>query len=369
MTYFSQYTGRRRSVTDISICYFGKYDNDTRNQVIKEALRKNSIKYIECNDRTSSRKIRWPNLIKKFIRIKDQIDIIFVGKVGHFDIPLAWLLGKLFHKPVVFDVFVSLYDSQVLDRKLHSPNSREAKRLVKYDKWSCLLSDLVIVDTIQHKKYFQQEFNLQRAKFEVLPVGAQDIFLPRPFLKKCGHTFKVLFYGTYIPLHGVQYILQAAKLLESDDTIKFELIGNGQTYNEMINLAKKLNLTNVNFIDPLPIGNLIEKIAKADICLGIFGNTNKARRVIPNKVYQCAAMRKPIITGDSPAVREVFGDGKNILLCKMADSCGLGEKITILMNSPILSKTIADNGYRLFQEKFTTRKIGERLVAIFMGLT
>jgi glycosyltransferase involved in cell wall biosynthesis len=65
-----------------------------------------------------------------------------------------------------------------------------------------------------------------------------------------------------------------------------------------------LELQNVEFIEFLEQKELTQYIHHADICLGIFGETEKAKRVIPNKVYEAMAMKKPVITGNSPAARE-----------------------------------------------------------------
>jgi glycosyltransferase involved in cell wall biosynthesis len=47
-------------------------------------------------------------------------------------------------------------------------------------------------------------------------------------------------------------------------------------------------------------------IHAADMCLGIFGESGKAGRVIPNKAYQVLSCGKPLITRDSEAIRELF---------------------------------------------------------------
>lgn len=174
--------------------------------------------------------------------------------------------------------------------------------------------------------------------------------------------FSVLFWGNFIPLQGIEYIIQAAKKLEDNFDIKFQIIGGGQAENDVMKLAEELRLNNLVFIERIALSVLPDFIRKADACLGIFGSTDKATRVIPNKVYEAIAMGKPVISGDTPAIRELFTDRENILLCQMADSDDLAEKILELKNNPELREKIAGGGYELFLERATPKVIGQELL-------
>ena len=154
-------------------------------------------------------------------------------------------------------------------------------------------------------------------------------------------TYLVLFWGNMIPLQGVPYIRRAAELLWNEP-IEIQILG-----------------------DPkVPQHELPDRIRKADICLGIFGDTDKATRVIPNKVYEAIAMKKAVISADTPAIRELFSDRENILLCKRASPESLAEKIKELCENQNLRNHIAEGGYRLFQERATPKIIGKELLDI-----
>lgn len=174
--------------------------------------------------------------------------------------------------------------------------------------------------------------------------------------------FTILFHGKFIPLQGVEYIIQAAKILESDKGIEFKIIGDGQTFSAISQLVQKLGLTNVSFLGKKPINELPDFLSRADICLGIFGNTQKNTRVIPNKVYEAAAMAKAIISADTPAIRELFTDREDILLCWRADARDLADKILELKNNRQLREKIADGAYELFTKKATPEIIGQNLL-------
>ena len=174
--------------------------------------------------------------------------------------------------------------------------------------------------------------------------------------------FLVFFHGYFIPLQGVEYIIGAAKKLNKDKDIFFRIVGSGQTYKHSIELAQELSLVNVEFMERVEHEKLPELIREADVCLGIFGDTNKTQRVIPNKVYESIAMRKAVITSQTVAIKELFENRKNILMCKVANAGDLADKILELKNNKKLKESIAKGGYDLFQKKCRPKVIAKRLL-------
>lgn len=355
----------------LKVCHFGAYDhNYPRNQIIRQGLILNDVQVIECN---VSQEIRtwqkYPLLFREYLRSCQDCDCIVVPEFGQSLVPLAWLLSKLTRKPLIFDAFTSLYDSAVSDRKIVKAESIRALHYYFLDKLALSLADTILVDTKQHAEYFIKQFSVKSPRINVIPVGVNDDwFYPRQANGRKDNYLLIQFYGTFIPLHGVQYIVKAAKILEKYPDIKIELIGRGQTFEDVYALAQQLGLRSLSFIEPVPPIELPLVIARADICLGIFGDTGKAHRVIPNKVYQSLAMRKPVITGDSPAIREVFRDGEHLLLCRMADPESLAEAILQLKNSEALRERIALNSYALVTSQFTPEAIGKRLKGVLEEL-
>jgi len=229
------------------------------------------------------------------------------------------------------------------------------------------LADIILFDTNQHIKYATEEFGVRKEKLIRILVGAQDkIFYPRNIIKSDSN-FLVGFYGTYIPLQGVEFIVEAAKEVESYKDIKFMLIGSGQEKQIILKLAQDLKIKNIDFVDFLPQNKLAFEIVKADVCLGIFGKTEKTQRVIPNKVYQCAAMKKPIITADTPAIRELFND-RDLMLVKPADSEALADGILILKNNLKLREELAQNCFNKFLKSASPKVLGEELKKIIISI-
>lgn len=341
----------------MTICYFGIYNPGySRNKILISGLRQNDVEVIEC--RTDKRGIlKYFDLIRKHWSIRKGYDLMVVGYPGFQSVILARLLTS---KPIIFDAFLSMYDSMVLDRKQVSANSLRARYYWWLDKISALVTDLVLIDTVEHKSYLSDEFGVSDKKVEVVYIGADtDIFYPTSE-RAVDNIFRVLFFGTFIPLQGIEYILRAAKLLENERDIAFEIIGDGQEKIKMVKLAEELKCRNLVFRDFYPQSELRSKIISADICLGIFGNTEKAKRVIPNKVYECLAMKKLVITADTPAMREIF-DEKEVIFTKIADENSIAEAILLIKGQPKLAMEISENGYNKFTRYAAPTVLGFRL--------
>lgn len=345
----------------MKVCYFGIYNPKySRNVELIKGLKENGIEVIECRVDANEKNKHW-KLFKKHGEIK-KYDLTIVGYPGH---SLMLLVKFICKKPIIFDAFLSVYDSMIFDRKIYSQYSLKALKYWFLDWMSCRLADKILLDTDEHIKYFMKTFGIKKEKFQKIFLSCNNaLFYPRNYPRKDNKNseqFLVHFHGKYIPLHGVEYIIEAAKLLETEN-IEFNLIGRGQTYREMMALSKKLITKNVNFIGFLPQEELIKFIAGADVCLGIFGKTPKAERVIPNKSYEIIAMKKPLITADTPAIRELFKNEENCLLSNVADSADLAQKILLLKNNSELRNRIAENGYKLYKEKLTPKILVQQLI-------
>lgn len=348
----------------MKICYFGDYDPKyARNRVIIKGLRENKVEVLECNSKLSGWK-KYVDLLRVHRKIGDYQFMIVGYTDSRLVVPLARLLNK--GEFLVWDAFYSLYDSWVFDRKLVKPNSIKAKYYWFVDWLASGVADKILLDTLSHIDYFVKTYKTHRNKFVRILVGTDDsVFYSRQVKGKLvPDRTDILFYGNFIPLQGIQYIIKATKILEGHSGLSFTIIGGGQTYSEMRKLTKELGVKNIKFIDRVSYRNLPDYINSADIVLGIFGDTNKTLRVIPNKVYEAVAMTKPVITGDTPAIRELFKDREDILLCKIANERDLSEKIMQLKNNKQLLNLIASNGYKTFNEQAKPKIIAQNLLRV-----
>ena len=348
----------------MKILYFGCYKPSyPRNKIIIDGLRENGVTVIECNE-TSRSFLRFFKLFFKYLKSEKDYDFMLVGFPGQEVMFLARLLTL---KPIIFDVFTSHYMGYILDRKYFSKDSLRAKYYRFFDRWSCKLADMIILDTQAHIDYFVKEFDLPASKFKRIWLGANPE-LHHPMIRQNQGTFSALFWGSFIPLQGVECIIKAAKILENEPII-FNLIGKGQTYEKNRGLAEEFNLKNVNFLGKLPDDILVDYIRDADICLGTFSDGIKADITIQNKIFESLVSKKTMITEKTSSIQELLSDGQGVLLCEKANSEDLAKKILILKNDTNLNNKIAEDGYKLFLEKLTPKKIGHDLIQVLKLIT
>jgi glycosyltransferase involved in cell wall biosynthesis len=365
----------------MKICYWGTFDREyPRNAILISGLRQNGIDVIECRFDLWKQSFRYnklallkgfrnklrfvasavcayPVLIYRYLWLREH-DAVVVGYWGHIDVFFLAAFAKLQRKPIIFDAFFSLYDTAISDWGLAPKNSLFA-RLCYFLDWSaCRLATLVLVDTEAQSNFFRQEFGLAKEKVSWLYMGADDsVFTPyREHLRP--DPFRVLYVGNYVPLHGVSIILQAAQLLDRED-IEFWLIGENHRGDTVLkSLLSDSNPERVKFYPWMAPHDLRTRLGEADVCLGLFGTSGKAKRVIPGKAFLALAMGKPLITGDSMAARELLEDGKNAILCELGNPQALADAILRLRRDPGLRQCIGDEGRKLFENRCRPEIVG-----------
>jgi glycosyltransferase involved in cell wall biosynthesis len=368
----------------LRVCYFGTYRAGySRNQIMIAALQLAGVEVLECHvplwrnvgHRVQAASGGWLRpgflllvartycrLIERY-RHLPRYDIMVLGYPGQLDVFLARLLTWLRRKPLVLDVFMSIY--LVASERGLTERHRTTSRVIYWvEKIACLLPDRLILDTSAYVEWFADTYGISRERFRLVPTGADDrVFRPTD----CSHIedglLRVVYYGSFIPNHGVEYIVEAAKILASDETIQFELIGQGPDRHKAATLARGYGLSNVSFVDWVDREKLSERVADADVCLAAFGTTPQSLMTIQNKIYEGLAMAKPIITGDSETVRQALQHCKHVYLCARADPVSLAKAIDTLRHSPEKRQRLAKCGHELYRREFSLQRNGSRFAA------
>lgn len=362
------------------IVMWGTYDlGKPRVRILERGLSENGIDLLTCHhdvwggveDKSQikgiSRKllflIKWllsyPSLVFRYLRLPKH-DAVLVGYMGHLDVLILWPFARMRGVPIIWDAFLSLYNTVVEDRRLISPGNPLAKLLWIWERLACRAADQVFLDTRTHAEYFAQTFNVSKTKLSDVFVGVE----PEAFPQLDGEDANavrptVLFYGQFIPLHGIETIFQAA-FLAKDEPIDWVIIGSGQEESRIRAMLGDNPLLNLKWIPWVSYEGLSVWLNRATVCLGIFGNTEKAARVIPNKVFQILMSGKPLVTRDSAAIRELILPGHvGVFLVPPSNPEALLEAIHIAIQLPQ-----KNNLHQSIYEKITPQGVASKLISI-----
>jgi len=345
----------------LRVLYFGTYErNYPRNAQVISALRTAGVEVVEHHEpvyeaRRDNWAVRWTVALRLFaaeMRLRysshDAFDVVLVGYPGHFDVPHARrVAGK---RPLVFNPLISLHDTLVGDRSRYREGRFTARILWVIDRRALRTPDLVVADTEANAEFLAEVGDLPRERVQVCLVGAEDRLFHAGW--RPDEPFRVLFVGKLIPLHGLPTILEAARLAPE---LQVRIVGSGQLNDLMTDLPP-----NVEWLHWIEYEELPREYWGAGCALGIFGTSDKALRVIPNKAYQALACGTPLITGDTPAAHELLTDGENALLVPPGEPVALAGAMRRIAADPELAKRLSSGGRAVYEARASEEVLGER---------
>jgi glycosyltransferase involved in cell wall biosynthesis len=292
--------------------------------------------------------------LKLLRREDDDFDVLVVGYPGQLDLPAARWAAR--GKPIVFNPLVSLWDTWVSDRARFTSGSTAGRALARIDRAAFRAADLTVADTEQSAAFFADLSRLPRERFAVCLVGAEE----RIFYPSWSPSASFLFVGKLIPLHGLETILAAARLVPE---LTITVAGGGQ-----LDALLEARPPNVEWIPWIDYEHLGDSYRAALCALGIFGTSPKAARVIPNKVFQAIACGTPVITADTPATRELLTDGESALLVPPGDPEALAEALRRAAQDRDLLARIAAGGRQAYERHASEDVLGRRWRGILEGV-
>lgn len=292
------------------VLWWGHHDPDySRNRILRKLLVELGWEVVDFRPAASGLG-HWEATLRGLPRP----DLVWVPCFRQRDLAAARKWASRKGVKLLFDPLISAYDKQVLDRGKHAPDHPKARRLLAWERDLFGKADILLADTQEHARFFADTLGAGAQRIHVVPVGAEEaLFQPEEGNAGDGaeHAppLEVLFYGSFIPLQGATFIVEAARRYRGPG-LRWIFIGAGPQLDACKALAEGLD--NIAFEAWLDYARLPERIRQADILLGIFGTTPKAGRVIPNKLYQAMACGKPVITRWSPAYPDEWRDDDSL---------------------------------------------------------
>ena len=174
---------------------------------------------------------------------------------------------------------------------------------------------------------------------------------------------EVLFFGTGVPLHGLRHLLDA---IDQCEGVRLTLIGGAADDRKR---ARAMPSHKVCVADEfVPEAQLRRYLDRTHLVAGVFGTSDKARRVVPLKVMLGLSAGRPVITGRTPAITSTLRDGVECVTVPMGDDKALAMELQRLADAPEQLRALAAAGGCAYRREFSLTRVGERLRSVCAGL-
>ena len=254
------------------------------------------------------------------------------------------------------DIF-SETNSDIFSQKNKLLGSISKKTFSLLERWLFDKATGVNVVSEGFPEYFQT-MGIDTSNWSFFPNGVDKIFTNLPFIenKRLKEITTVLYIGNIGTGQGLENILPAtAKYL--GNKYRFLVIGGGGATSKLINAIKNNNVDNIEILAPIKREKLIKYYEEADILFVHLNDIPAFQRVLPSKIFEYAALRKPIVAGLGGYSAKFILD--NVPYATIFNSGDVDGCVEAIKNAKTLE--IKDKNIDIFIEKFSLEKIMDKM--------
>ena len=156
---------------------------------------------------------------------------------------------------------------------------------------------------------YYEEKGIDTSNWSFFPNGVDKEFIDLSSLKKdkLQGVKTIMYAGNIGGGQGLDKILpHVAKII--GDRYRFLIIGDGSTNLLLRKAIKSENVNNIEILSPVNRNELIENYLFADILFLHLNDIPAFRRVLPSKIFEYVALRKPIVAGLSGYSAQFMAD-------------------------------------------------------------
>ena len=278
--------------------------------------------YIAENKKTIKRTLDYISFcISSFIvGLFQKFDIIIGTSPQFFTAISAYMLSKVKRKPWIFelrDIWPESIKSVGLLKNSFLFNLLEKLELYLYKDSELVVS---VTDSFKENLILRgiESSKIKIHKNGVIPENYKPGWKKKILIDRLNlqNKFIIGYIGTQGLAHGLEFILDSIKTL--DDNFHFIFIGGGALNEKLVKKTKMENINNITFIDFISKNEIINYISIIDVALVNLIKSETFKMVIPSKIFENAAMEKPILLG-------VQGEAEKIIKEFKAGECFIPE--------------------------------------------
>ncbi|ACF14600.1 glycosyl transferase group 1 [Chloroherpeton thalassium ATCC 35110] len=302
-------------------------------------------------------------------------DVILVTSPPLFVGITAYILSFLKGKPFVFEIR-DLWPESAIDTGVIT-NGFIIKLSYWFEGFIYKKAKLINVLTPAFRKALIEKKAVPKEKLIFIP-NAADFSLSDSILASFDSiSFRIeqgindKFVITYVGAHGVAnhliQILDTAELLV-DTNVLFQLIGDGMQRSELIEDAKRRNLKNVRFLDPVPKKEVFKYIIASNMGTSVLKRVDTFKTVYSNKTFDYMACKKPILLLIDGVSRELVEAAECGIFAEPECPEDIASKIRLYLENPDLLSIQGENGYNYAKKYFDRGFLAKKYIQYLMNV-
>lgn len=296
-------------------------------------------------------------------------DIIYLLPMNLRLFPHVYFFKVIYQKPLIIDLYISIYDTVIDTGKVEELGFLSHWFYSHLDRWGITKSDLLIHHSwceLEHIANLVGVNDINEEKVRILPLAVEPRSLA-DLTPSAGEIFRVCWWGSLIPLHGLDKMIRAIGVLVKENfPIRFDIFAMPsskiQSYLKLVASLELENAVEIH-VDKTFINGKLEPylVHQCDLALGVFGDSSKAQNAIVNKVVDALALQLPVLTRPSPAINEFLNPETDLFVCESTPKA-IADAVRAIANDPEERKRRAYAGHSRYLSTFTiTRYIQEVL--------
>jgi len=183
-----------------------------------------------------------------------------------------------------------------------------------------------------------------------------------------GDRFTAVYFGAMGLSNGLEYVIEAARILaeRSSDKIVLVLHGFGGKRAELERMARDFKLTNVVFSDPVPDKTHLSRlVAGCDVCMTIY-RAAKEHAWSPNKMFDALAAGKPVLINVPGWLGETIESNNCGRSLDPHSPQALADALEELAADRQLCRQMGENARELAEREFARDKLSDRLETVLL---
>lgn len=178
-------------------------------------------------------------------------------------------------------------------------------------------------------------------------------------------SFVAMYLGAHGTYSSLGTVLDAADRLRGRADIRFVLVGGGDQKPGLIDDARRRNLDNVTFIDPVPKREVPGYLSRADVCILPYQDKELFAGALPNKTFDYMGADRPILAAVQPGeVSQLVETAQCGLTVPPEDGAAMARAVEQMAADPAAARRMGENGGAYVRAHYDRAVLADKFVKV-----